>query len=381
MRTPQTQPNLPQLTWLRGIAAFWVICSHVVRATEVAYGSTDVASHSAVLSLLDLGTLGVALFFTLSGTTLYLSNRTLAIRSPIAFYIKRFFRIWPAYAIALIAYIAFGFVFRAFYTGPDNVWVTSQFSAEYGWLDIAQYLLLSFNFVGQNGLFNNAFWSLPVEFQYYLTFPLLILALRAHWTAPLALGALAYLAHRFGWIVLESNLLLIFFFTFCTGVVLGALSQRVGWRLHPALSLAVFLAILVLNSMLSTGRINVALFVYIPSEWVFYGLSAVMMVGLMVFSEVKLPSRVDRVLSHFGDISYSAYLYHNLIIACLVLVIPRIGFDSGGLRIWSVFVVTVAATYVLATRSYRHIEQPSMALGKRLANRSGATASKQLPLN
>ena len=38
-----------QLTWLRGIAAFFVIVSHTINATGVKYGPTDQASDSYFL--------------------------------------------------------------------------------------------------------------------------------------------------------------------------------------------------------------------------------------------------------------------------------------------------------------------------------------------
>ncbi|MCL1479000.1 MAG: acyltransferase family protein [Marinobacter sp.] len=97
MGNGNTKVNLAQLTWMRGLAAFWVICSHVNRAAEVGYTPQDTASNSVILSIFDLGTLGVALFFTLSGVTLFLSNQKISTESPLRFYIKRFFRIWPAY--------------------------------------------------------------------------------------------------------------------------------------------------------------------------------------------------------------------------------------------------------------------------------------------
>ena len=167
--------NLVQLTWMRGIASFWVICSHVNRAAEVGYTPQDNASSNVILSALDLGTLGVALFFTLSGVTLFLSNRKISTESPFRFYIKRFFRIWPAYFFALLVYIAAGFLFREWYVGNPEFWVAEQFTKEYSGSDVALYSLLAFNFSGPGGLFNNAFWSLPVEFQYYLIFPILCL--------------------------------------------------------------------------------------------------------------------------------------------------------------------------------------------------------------
>ena len=68
------QGYLNSLTWLRALAAFFVVVSHSIRTAEVKYSVSDEESYFFPVSLLDLGTFGVYLFFALSGCTLYLSN-------------------------------------------------------------------------------------------------------------------------------------------------------------------------------------------------------------------------------------------------------------------------------------------------------------------
>ena len=112
MKQNKAVPHIQQLTWLRGVAALFVIISHVLRATEVKYSEADNISTNFILSFLDLGNFGVVLFFTLSGTTLYLSNaKKIYGANLFFFYIKRFFRVWPAFFVSLILYIIFCFFF------------------------------------------------------------------------------------------------------------------------------------------------------------------------------------------------------------------------------------------------------------------------------
>ena len=59
--------HLEQLTYLRGIAAFFVLVSHTLRATEVKYNSNDEVGDFVIMSLFDMGSFGVVLFFVLSG--------------------------------------------------------------------------------------------------------------------------------------------------------------------------------------------------------------------------------------------------------------------------------------------------------------------------
>jgi peptidoglycan/LPS O-acetylase OafA/YrhL len=357
--------NLVQLTWLRGLAAFWVICSHVNRAAEVGYTPQDKASSSFILSLLDLGTLGVALFFTLSGVTLLVSNRKISTESPWIFYIKRFFRIWPAYFVALIVYVAAGFLFREWYVGDPELWVAEQFMKEYSAADVALYSFLAFNFSGPEGLFNNAFWSLPVEFQYYLIFPVLIVVLNYFGIAgPLVCGALVYLAYRSGLLDLHSNLVFIFAFTFCSGISIGALYQKLNFRFSLLFFSIASTFILALNVLLANEIVPIEAFMFIPSEWVFFGLSAVALVALATFTEIRLPSRLQKFMVHYGDISYSTYLYHNLVIGFLVLGIPFWGIYDPTARLLYLFLPTVFITYFLSFLSYRFIELPFIKLGR-----------------
>ena len=59
-------------------------------AVEVSYMQNDEAISSKNVKALDMGDLGVLLFFVLSGTTLYISSEG-RLDSVIDFYIKRFF--------------------------------------------------------------------------------------------------------------------------------------------------------------------------------------------------------------------------------------------------------------------------------------------------
>lgn len=363
--------NLVQLTWLRGLAAFWVICSHVNRAAEAAYTPQDTASSSATLSVLDLGTLGVALFFTLSGVTLLISNRKISTESPFRFYIKRFFRIWPAYFVALLVYISAGFLFREWYVADPELWVAEQFMKEYSGSDVALYSVLAFNFSGPGGLFNNAFWSLPVEFQYYLVFPALILLLNYFGIiGPLVFGVLAYLIHRSGLVDLHSNLVFIFAFTFCSGICIGAVYQKLNFRFGLMSFTVASLFILTMNVLMVNEIVPLGVYVLIPSEWVFFGISAVALVTLATFTELKLPSRLERFMIHYGDISYSTYLYHNLAIGFLVIGIPYWGIHDPAMRLLYLFFSTVLITYAISLLSYRFIEQPFIKLGRVISKKN-----------
>ncbi len=70
-------------------------------------------------------------------------------------------------------------------------------------------------------------------------------------------------------------------------------------------------------------------------------------------------ARWPRVLVYLGTISYSVYLLHALV---LVLVVPRV---PGGP--WANFAVLMAITLVGSAFTYRFVEKPGIALGRRIA--------------
>ena len=109
------------------------------------------------------GFAGVAIFFVISGFCIHLSFQQQG-RSWKTFYIRRFFRLYPAYFAALIF-------------STIVVQIHPHFRLHFGEL-LAQWgthLFFVFNitpplFVG----LNNSFWSLAVEAQLYLIYPLLL---------------------------------------------------------------------------------------------------------------------------------------------------------------------------------------------------------------
>lgn len=132
---------------IRGIAIFGVLIVHFLME-HISRTNSPI-----LFSLAGSGARGVQLFFLISSVTLFLS---LSIRkgeeSQVAFFIRRFFRIWPLYAFTL-------FLFTTFTSSFTNM-----------------FLHLTFLNVWHPTYINNALsveWSLAVEAQFYLFVPLL----------------------------------------------------------------------------------------------------------------------------------------------------------------------------------------------------------------
>ncbi len=361
-----------QLTWLRGIAAFFVIVSHTLRALEVQYSNFDQSVYPTFMYILDLGNFGVVLFFVLSGCTLYISNSEKVSRQNIyAFYIKRFFRIWPAFAIALIIYIIFSFIFIQFYTNPQGYWIEKQFLAEYSFIDIIKYLALIFNFTGPSGLFNNAFWSLPVEFQYYLIFPLIVFAIKTTGIAgPLVISAIFYVTAKLGvYDAFDRDTVFTLAYSFCGGVIIGYLYLNYSLRLNVTIGLLLLTFAISLLISIERAFIQLPSFPIIGDKWTWRGLVGIVIVFITLFTKFSVHTKIDAFLKHYGTISYSTYLYHNLFIGMAVLLLIEFEIYDSSTRLLLTAIFAFFLNYIAAVMSYKYIEKPFISLGRDLISK------------
>ncbi len=359
---------LDQLTWLRGIAAFFVIVSHTFRATEVKYAAADEVANSPILGWLDLGNFGVVLFFVLSGCTLYLSNSNrVGLKRILSFYIKRVFRIWPAFFVSLVIYMSFRLVFKMLYGTPEGHWIESQFLDQYSTFDVLSYAGMVFNFTGPPDLFNNAYWSLPVEFQYYLIFPVIVFSLhRLGMIGPIAIGLALYFVPKLGISNKDQAEVFLLALSFCGGVVTGYFYQRSSYRIRGIFG--GILLIILLAASIAVSKSYIALpdvpFLRNQSNWLIgLGILAVLVASI---TEMKLNIQIEEFMQKYGTISYSTYLYHNLFVATATLFMIKLQIHDSSLRLFGTFLFTLITSYIAAIFSYRYIEKPFIDLGRKL---------------
>ncbi len=359
---------IEQLTWLRGLAAFFVLVSHTVRAINVKYSSDDEASSSYLLSLFDMGDFGVALFFALSGCTLYISSSDKISNSKeiAIFYTKRFFRIWPAFAVSLVLYICFRLIFSAWYVEPQGHWIEKQFLLQYSIHDVFLYLTFVFNFTGPDELFNIAYWSLPVEFQYYIIFPIIVASLKFGVLGPVALSVALYFIPKLGFFDFDNDIVFTVAFVFCGGVLAGYIYKKSSFRLNSLVGLPLFFSLVCLASALSQSYIAIPDIPVISGIWTWYGGIAVVSVFVVMVTKINFHNKVESFLNHYGTISYSTYLYHNLFVAIAVLLIINFEIYDADLRLFIAFFFTLTASYLAASVSYKYIEKPSILIGRKI---------------
>jgi peptidoglycan/LPS O-acetylase OafA/YrhL len=175
--------NIQLLDYVRGIAILAVLLDHVVKSVygyEVLPWDGIFRSFSVPTSFLwllpfSLGTAGVAIFFVVSGFCIHLSFEQQG-RQWGGFFIRRLFRIYPAYLAVLIFFTLFFMETAQFHIQNNHVHLGLglQVPQPEGWFwgELLTHIFLVHNahpdtFYGITG----ALWSLAIEAQLYLLYP------------------------------------------------------------------------------------------------------------------------------------------------------------------------------------------------------------------
>lgn len=155
-----TRPRLNAVTSLRFFAAFYVVLFHLHSTGLIPWAS------SWVKSLAGLGYLGVNFFFVLSGFVLVYtySDREFSARE---FWVARFARVYPAYAISLIVSLPMFSWMLIHLNFPFLAWIKEHLS-----LACLMVATLTQSWIPQiASAWNPVAWSLAVEAFFYLCFP------------------------------------------------------------------------------------------------------------------------------------------------------------------------------------------------------------------
>lgn len=347
----------------RGLAALMVLMTHY--ALYISTGPNG----------LEFLWTGVDLFFVISGfvfAPMLLQQRGgsaappgqgLAVR---AFFLRRLFRIYPLYLLALIAY---------WLSVPDAPEKTLYFLRHLFFLHTTS----SFE---EAYFFNAAFWSLPVEVEFYLLLPLLaLLGGRVRWlgfvfVATLLLSLVANYRIVPGgvgvWRILSVHLPTILP-EFLMGTLLyycvqqGQQQQR-SWH-HVAALAGIVVAVLLLGfgyftkfggSGLETNRVLDAPFNFLCACGY-----ALLMYPLLLIPDAAWSGPAARVARMTGAGSYGVYLFHSL----SPRILQGLGLEPRGVGF---FLLAVALTFLIAGVLYRWYENPLRKFGRDLSRRSSA---------
>lgn len=309
------------------------------------------------------GFVGVDVFFVISGF-LITGNllRMVESRGNVrfkTFYANRIRRIFPAATVFLVLTVAMSsLVFRA-YRVQQIGW-----DALFAFGFVANWWFASHNTnyfaAGSAGSPVQHYWSLSVEEQFYLVWPVLVFSIgavvshyRRRWVAGFVIGVIV--AVSFGWSLYQTS----------TSPALAYLNTfgRV-WELGIGAVLAIFAGTLariplMVRPWLSWGGLGAiaagALIIAsasqgFPAPWALLPvLGSALLISSAIGAKTNNPLLCNAVSVYIGDISYSLYLAHWPVIVFLGALMPR-----GG---WF-YLAVLSLSFALAIFSYHFVETP-----------------------
>lgn len=351
---------VPSLNGLRAISIFIVLFHHLNAA-----GTFGAFHAPSFLGFLFDGNFGVNVFFVISGfliTTLLLAeeqkNGTISLKN---FYIRRIFRIFPAYYFVLFVYFLLQYFSVLYFTRES--WLSSIFYYKY---------------LVPGDAATGHFWSLSVEEHFYLVWPLVFFLFRKS-RAWFAAGIICLVfACRFLAYYNRFHLPFVgdwaFIFQRADSIMIGCLvamykDQIIGWmdKLRPLRVILLLLPLLVLNSgYLQEWNLQYKLhlgFILIPlnAGAPIGTITNVLIAAVLLFSIHKrnwwFSFLNTSAMNFVGKLSYSLYLWQQLFIM------------SGKVGVLGKFPINICCCVLAALFSYYIIELPFQWLKSRLGSR------------
>ncbi len=353
-------PRNHRIDVLRGISILLVLFHHF----NIAYRLDDTTlAHlfgwEAVRAIARNGNYGVTMFFVISG---YLITANAARRwsglgnVPIrAFYALRIARILPCLLLLLVVVNALAAAGIAIFqnhaeTGsPVSFWLVNLASLTF-WMNVL---------IGTHGWLNyplGVLWSLSVEEVFYLSFPLLCVALRresrlvAFWIAIILVGPVYRYTHQGD----AENFLYAYFACFdaiaigcCTALLAGRVALREQARAWLRWLAAAAMVVLYLSWPISEANVPGVTAMAL-------GTAVLLLTGQESPAEAtRRRARASAWLEWFGRLSYELYLFHLIVLGLLKTRFPRpdvTGDDK--LALLAVYLLLSAALGALIARFY-----------------------------
>jgi len=346
---------MPQLDGLRFFAVMAVVVAH----------NWDPSLGPSILDRVNLGGLGVGLFFVLSGfliTGILLQGRPGGPASGNRprfmkqFYVRRFLRIFPIYYLVLIGITILGsersVVMPWLFTYTTNIYIWDHLT------------FLRFSH----------FWTLAVEEQFYLFWPLLLLFLPRRWLLPtlILLISLAPLYRLYATYAYPADAA----GSFTAGTLtighldslgLGALlalafqadpegvrTRSVLVRIVLPVGLAIYVTVLALSHYGVSNRPMIVL------DKTGAALVFCWLIGFASFGLRGIPGRILDYgpIVYLGKISYGIYIFHLLIpLIAFAWIAKHLGVSYSNTGFVN-FVATSLATFAVAALSWHFFEAP-----------------------
>ncbi|MCX2575913.1 acyltransferase family protein [Pedobacter sandarakinus] len=304
-----SQSHLNSVDYIRTIASLAVTIFHLGGKT---------------LPVLNYGWLGVQMFFVLSGFIICWSfPKNYQLYNFFPFFAKRFTRINPPYLASILLFVLIDFLLYHHHTN---------------WVNALGHFFYVDKFFNQPAL-NPVYWTLAIEFQFYLLIGLIFPLLNKKW------GIWILLAFNFLCLIIPISTpsLLNFFPLFSLGILAYyILSKKIdGWMLLFMLSLLL---------IISFYRLQ------IPQT----------LIGLGAFLLILTPLKPNRIVAFLAKISFSLYLTHDIIGSNFVVEAGKLvtkTFPNKALIFLGGFAISILTAWIF----YILIEKPFIQLSKKIS--------------
>ena len=345
--------HIIELQSLRGIAATAVLFGHVIGYYSIPNWLVDVGKFSN-------GRAAVVIFFVLSGYVLTQSLRSSAFDPPAVarFYLQRWFRIYPA--IWPISLLALGYLVALHWNIPvDNI---SPDFRRYFRVDRYDLLHIFGSFAGVQAFLLPQLWSIFIEIVASIAMPgIAFVALyRPRWMPLLLIITVAI-----SFAVEHSPYdICLYFMDFIVGAALAM-------HLLPPIPLPwlapVCLVILSMTLFIPLSYVS-------PTAHIIETFFSALMISVLISTPIWWMR--SRFMKFVGDISYSIYLLHFLVLCVIAKAFALVHLELNTVVMTLLLAAVVyAVTIPLAWVSYVYVEQPGVHLGKAVVRRHIANMS------
>jgi peptidoglycan/LPS O-acetylase OafA/YrhL len=360
----QAPQRYVELDSLRGLAALTVVFGHFLHIFPHGVGGFALANLVAAadrmpISILFAGHEAVILFFILSGFVLslpYLDRQQVNYGS---YLIRRVFRIYVPYVCSVIGAVAANtFIYKGG-LDPFSNWFNRVWAGPVSPASIVNHVVLLGSF--SNAEFNPVYWSLVHEMRISLFFPFVALCvLHLSWKQALAAG----LGVSFAAVIMNkiAGAGTDYFYTFhylgffVVGHLLAA--YRAVWKAwyQRTSRLGIWVTLCAAIGCYTGGRY---LCFVVLQDWMI-GAGASLFIVLSLHSSSAKSFLNFRPIRFLGQISYSLYLWH------VVVLVSAVHLFYGKIPIGWLLGCAFGAALLFSSASYYWIEVPAMRAGKKL---------------
>ncbi|CDN43082.1 Putative Acyltransferase, partial [Paenibacillus sp. P22] len=349
---------LPAIDHLRGMAALLILFYHGQHfiSRDFAFGDKVpdgywLKTTNPISSLFIEGHTAVALFMVLSGFIFTYGAYDKSMNYW-GFIRNRLFRIYPMFLLLMVVGI---------YAYPGN----------FNFIGMLQTLFFLSNAQGSLNLgeFSAMFWTISVEFLFYLIFPFLLRMMRNEGAKKMLLLIVVAIVFRTLAMLFGSNIRELSYWTIVGRIdqfIIGMLAAKVfielklsrkSWFLIFCAS-----AVLVITELFAFNRLGGW---QISANWkVIWPTTEGTLWAVFIVSYVKVFSEnkniIQKSLSRIGEISFSIYLIHYIIVKLVIYRHWTISFSSNAFRdgMLNSLILVVPITILISILTYHVVEKP-----------------------